>query len=216
VTVLNAFLAIVGLLVGLRVWPIVIHTLFWLSGLALAKHDTSGPSEAFTSKVTRVVLAAAGAWVCFFGGIAVLVSYMSAHPGAWVALFLGVTLASCFAVVNYLLTLRRLRTTATAVPDSRSVKPTRVRTFLKWASSSLVGHIALFQLLGALPMFILFVYLNYSEGTLTFSWGIWIAFVAGCFGLFMALFFWFTLSRWFVYLRRDTDAMRALLAKKRR
>jgi hypothetical protein len=63
-------------------------------------------------------------------------------------------------------------------------------------------------------MFTLFTYLNYTEGTLTFSWGIWIAFVAECFAIFMALFFWFTLSRWFVYLRRDTETMKTFMAKK--
>ena len=84
---------------------------------------------------------------------------------------------------------------------------------LKRVSSSLVGHVVFLQLFFALPMFILFVYLNYSEGTLTFSWGVWIAFVAVCGGLLMALFIWFTLSRWFVYLRRDTDTMKSLLGR---
>jgi len=63
-------------------------------------------------------------------------------------------------------------------------------------------------------MFIVFTYLNYTEGTLTFSWGLWIAFVAEISAIFMALLLWFTLSRWFVYERRDTDAIKTYLAKK--
>jgi hypothetical protein len=203
-------------LAGLRLWPIVIHTLFGLSGLATAKHDASGPSDAFKTKVTRTVFLAACVWFCFFSSIAVLLGYMATNPGGWVALFLGIALTSCLAVANYFLALRRLRTAGKTKADAGITKqPSKVRKFAKWASSSLVGHIVLFQICGALPMFILFMYLNYSEDTLTLSWAIWIAFVAECFGIFMALLMWFTLSRWSVYLRRDADAMKALLAKKR-
>jgi hypothetical protein len=153
-----------------------------------------------------------GGWALFFGCVAALMSRVPTHPGAWVALFVGVALSGCFAVANYHRALRRLHA-GTSASDAKSVS--KVRTFLKWCSSSLRGHIVLYQLLGAVPMFILFTYLNYTEGTLTFSWGIWIAFVAECFALFMALFQWFTLSRWFVYLRRDTERMKALLAKRK-
>jgi hypothetical protein len=210
---LYAFLALVGVLAGLRLWPILIHTLVWRSGLATATHDASSPSEEFKGRVTRLVLVAAGAWFCIFASVTFLVSYTRTYRGGWVALFSGVTFTSCFVVANYFLMLRRLQTASNAAPHSEHAKLGRVRVLLKRASSSLVGHIVLFQLFFALPMFILFVYLNYSEGTLTFSWGVWIAFVSVCGGLFMALFLWFTLSRWFVYLRRDTDAMRALLAR---
>jgi hypothetical protein len=211
VSLLSIFLAIVGVLAGLRLWPVLMHVLFWLTGLAKAKHDDTGQSEAFRRTVTRLLLAAGSAWFALFATIAVLLSQASGRPGIWVALFLGFALTPSVAIGGYFSALRRLKRKAQGLPDKPKGK---VRTFLKWCSSSLEGHIVLFQFLGALPMFILFTYLNYTEGTLTFSWGIWIAFVAECFGIFMALFFWFTLSRWSVYLRRDTEAMKALLAKR--
>jgi hypothetical protein len=210
---LYAFLAFVGVLAGLRLWPILIHTLAWRSGLATATHDASGPSEEFKGRVTRLVLVAAAAWFCVFASVTFLVSYSRTYRGGWVALFSGVTLTSSLVVANYFLRLRRLQTAANAAPHSQHAKLSRVRMLLKRVSSSLVGHVVFLQLFFALPMFVLFVYLNYSEGTLTFSWGVWIAFVAVCGGLLMALFIWFTLSRWFVYLRRDTDAMKSLLGR---
>jgi hypothetical protein len=212
VSLLSIFLAIVGVLAGLRLWPVLMHVLFWLTRLAKAKHDDTGPSDSFRRSVTRVVLAAGSAWFALFASMAVLLSQASVRAGLWGALFLGFALTPCVAIGHYFVALRRLKRKAQGLPDSPKGK---VRTFLKWCSSSLEGHIVLFQFFGAVPMFILFTYLNYTEGTLTFSWGIWIAFVAECFAIFMALFFWFTLSRWFVYLRRDTEAMKALLAKRR-
>jgi hypothetical protein len=211
VILLNICLAIVGVLAGLRLWPVFIHTVFWLTGLAKAKHAETGQSEAFKKRVTRVLLAAGCAWFAVSAGIALLLSQVSDRPGVWVSLVLGVALTPYIAVASYFSALRRAERKSQGLPDKPKGK---VRTFLKWCSSSLEGHIVLFQFLWALPMFILFTYLNYTEGTLTFSWGTWIAFVAECSAIFMALFAWFTLSRWFVYLRRDTEAMKALMAKK--
>jgi hypothetical protein len=212
VSLLSIFLAIIGVLAGLRLWPVLMHVLFWLTGLVKAKHDDTDPFDAVRRRVTRVLLAAGSAWFALFAGITVLLSQASARPGMWGALFLGLALTPCVAIGGYFAALRRLKRKARGLTDEPKGK---VRTFLKWCSSSLEGHIVLFQFFGALPMFILFTYLNYTEGTLTFSWGIWIAFVAECFGIFMALFLWFTLSRWFVYLGRDTEAMKALMAKRR-
>jgi hypothetical protein len=214
VILLAVSLAIIGLLLGLRFWPVVINIALAFSGAATAKHDASGPSDAFKTKVTRIVVIAGGAWFLLFSSIAVLVSRVMTSPAGWVAFFAGFAFTGCFAVANYALALRRLHQRAEGPAEGTSVRPiSKVRTFLKWCSKSLVGHIVLCQLMGALPMFILFTYLNYTEGTLTPSWGVWVAFVAECFGLFMAMFLWFGLSRWVVYLPRDTAAMKALLAK---
>lgn len=208
---LSISLAIVGVLAGLRLWPVLIHVSFWLTGLDQVKHGEAGPTEAFNRRVTRVALVAGCGWFALFAGLAVLLTQVSAHPGGWVAFVLGIALTPCLALAAHFSALRRIKRKALGLPD----KPIgKVRRFLKWCSSSLEGHIVLLQFLWAVPMFILFMHQNYTEGTLTLSWGLWIAFVTECSAIFMALLFWFTLSRWVVYLRRDTEAMKALLAKK--
>lgn len=92
----------------------------------------------------------------------------------------------------------------------------RPHRFKFWLSHTLTGFIVLFQLGYSLPMFMTFTYLNYSDGTLTLRWTVRIALIASISGIVVALIMWFTLFRWFVYLRRDTDAMRAWLASKGR
>lgn len=90
------------------------------------------------------------------------------------------------------------------------------RTFANWASHTLIGHVVLFELTTALPMAAIFIYFDYSDGTLSFGRvlyliAVWSAGIAAA-----AVIFWFTFSRWFVYLRRDTAAMKERLEKMRR
>lgn len=67
--------------------------------------------------------------------------------------------------------------------------------FLKWASTSLIGNIVLLELFAGMPLFIAFLYLNYSEGTLTMTWGLLIAVVSGLIGVAGGLFSWFTVAQ---------------------
>jgi hypothetical protein len=48
------------------------------------------------------------------------------------------------------------------------------QSFLAWASNCLTGHVALFQMTFALPMAVLFMGLDYAEGTLTPGWALWL------------------------------------------
>jgi hypothetical protein len=89
---------------------------------------------------------------------------------------------------------------------SLEIQPQR---FKFWLSHTLTGFIVLFQLGYSLPMFVTFTYLDYSDGTLTLGRTARIALIASISGIVVALIMWFTLFRWLVYLRRDTEAMRA-------
>lgn len=48
----------------------------------------------------------------------------------------------------------------------------RYSGYLKWASSSLRGHLTMLPLLFGVPMTLLGLHLNFVEGTLTFDWAI--------------------------------------------
>ena len=44
-------------------------------------------------------------------------------------------------------------------------------------------------------MCLLFLYLNYDEGTLDVQWGLWVVFVSAVSGVVVATLFWFTVVR---------------------
>ena len=91
--------------------------------------------------------------------------------------------------------------------------PADLTRFRFWASHTLVGTLVVYQLVASLPLFAVFTYLNYTNGALTVAWTVRTAVVCVLFGVFGALYMWFTFSRWLVYLHRDTTAMKARLAK---
>jgi len=66
---------------------------------------------------------------------------------------------------------------------------------IKKTTQSLTGHILLFQALWAVPMAILFIWLNYTEGALTVSWALWCVFVSMVGALAIAPLMWFTCTR---------------------
>jgi hypothetical protein len=63
-----------------------------------------------------------------------------------------------------------------------------------WASSSLRGHVVLFELFVALPNWVLLSMANYSEGTLSLNWSAHIAFYCLLGGASVAVLFWFTIT----------------------
>jgi hypothetical protein len=67
-------------------------------------------------------------------------------------------------------------------------------TFAKWASTSLIGHVVLFELTFSIPMSFLMIYLNYVEGTLTASWALWLFFVSALLGSVGAGAIWYTIT----------------------
>ena len=63
---------------------------------------------------------------------------------------------------------------------------------ISFAKSSLLGHIAFLQVVYAMPLFLLFAYLNYVRGELTLSWVLWMLLVSSASGLVVAVLFWYT------------------------
>ena len=67
------------------------------------------------------------------------------------------------------------------------------KSMLNRGYSSLLGNVILCELFFAVPMFVLFSWLNYSEDSLTPTWALWIALVCILLGALMALIFWYCL-----------------------
>ena len=68
-------------------------------------------------------------------------------------------------------------------------------SFLKWASTSLPGNIVLLEIFTGVPLFFAFLYLNYSEGTLTVMWAVLIAIVSGLAAAVIGVLGWFTVAQ---------------------
>jgi hypothetical protein len=66
--------------------------------------------------------------------------------------------------------------------------------FFKWSSSSLIGHLAIFQLLCALPLFIWSLATMKSEGTLTMGSVLRMALVCSTLVAVAAALFWYSVS----------------------
>lgn len=75
------------------------------------------------------------------------------------------------------------------------IKQGRFVNFLRWTVSTWFGCVVGLGTLVAVPMCALFLYLNYVEGSLDVSWGLWIAFVSAVGGIVWATLFWFTVLR---------------------
>lgn len=70
----------------------------------------------------------------------------------------------------------------------------QVAKFLKWASSSLIGHMVLFGVLCLGPGYLAFLVLIYSEGTLTVTWALYLALICGLMGVVGAIPVWYTIT----------------------
>jgi hypothetical protein len=66
--------------------------------------------------------------------------------------------------------------------------------FWQWAGTSLVGHLALYQMAFAVPIAATFLYLNYSDGTLTATWAVRIVVVSCVVGALVAASIWYTIT----------------------
>jgi hypothetical protein len=69
-----------------------------------------------------------------------------------------------------------------------------LRRFLIWSSTSMTGHVALFQFTFAIPFAVLFIGLNYAEGTLTIGWAAWIAAVSAACGIIGGIVIWVAIT----------------------
>lgn len=65
---------------------------------------------------------------------------------------------------------------------------------VKRASSSLTGHIALVEAVFSLPLFLYFLAKSYAHGTLTISWGVYLAVVGASLGVVGAAIVWYAVS----------------------
>jgi hypothetical protein len=65
---------------------------------------------------------------------------------------------------------------------------------LKRASSSLMGHVALFESFFSLPLSLIFLRINYLEGTLTPLWALRVILVSAVGGVIPALVLWYTVT----------------------
>lgn len=69
------------------------------------------------------------------------------------------------------------------------------KRFLKWARTSALGNVALFELIGLVPISLMYLGLFYSDGTLTLNWAIYTVFLCfACLAL-AALLYWYTVAR---------------------
>lgn len=65
---------------------------------------------------------------------------------------------------------------------------------LKRATSSLIGYIAVWEVIFALPLFLVFLFQSYSDGTLTVEWTIYLALLWAALGAAGGTFFWYLVS----------------------
>lgn len=75
--------------------------------------------------------------------------------------------------------------------------------FFKWASSSLLGHVALTELVFSLPLFLVFLDSNYEDGTLNLAWALYMALIWALLGVAGAALLWHTISLPLIKRRKD-------------
>jgi hypothetical protein len=80
---------------------------------------------------------------------------------------------------------------------------TPTKRLFKWGRASLVGTIVVFELFFSIPMSILGLLLNYTEGTLTFAWAIWVLYVGAVAGAVLAVVIRYTILLPYIKKRDD-------------
>ena len=69
-----------------------------------------------------------------------------------------------------------------------------MKTFLRWANSTLLGHGAYYGGLFALAESITGLYLNYIQHTLTATWATFVVLVCAIMGTVCAVLIWYTMD----------------------
>ena len=75
-------------------------------------------------------------------------------------------------------------------------------TFFRRTSRSFSGHLAWWQAFWGVPMAVLFLHMNYVEGTLTFGWGLWCVVVSCATAILVGTGFWFTAFKPLILAKR--------------
>jgi hypothetical protein len=79
----------------------------------------------------------------------------------------------------------------------------RTTNLLQWAAGTLLGHVVASAVGFSLPLCIVFLDLNYQEGTLNPAWALWIVSMTGLLGLVFAVLFWYSVTRPLIKRRND-------------
>ena len=67
--------------------------------------------------------------------------------------------------------------------------------FVVWARQSALGHVALSEVIGFVPLSLVFLGLDYSDGTLTLDWALYTIFMSFVCMSVGGLLCWFTLTK---------------------
>jgi uncharacterized membrane protein len=66
---------------------------------------------------------------------------------------------------------------------------------MKWAASSLKGHLTLWPIMFGIPLTLLGLHLNFIEGTLTFDWAAHVIGYCAIISLVAAIPFWYVFTQ---------------------
>ena len=80
-------------------------------------------------------------------------------------------------------------------PDRYSRRGDVAVNLFRWGSSSIAGHIVLWELVVSLPLLLSLGYEVYTEGDLTVHWAIWMTALCALAGLVLGLGFWSVVVR---------------------
>jgi hypothetical protein len=151
---LAIMLGLAGTGVGLFVWQQVVHWVLFASGLldGLARKDISA-----IPRVVRLAKQLGAAWVITFGGAAAYL-YLSAIPHTSFS-----SLLAGAAIVPILVLPRVIR----IARGERAAKSGRLRRLITKATQTLLGTIALVQVIWTPTMSAAFMYLSYVDGNLS-------------------------------------------------
>jgi hypothetical protein len=66
--------------------------------------------------------------------------------------------------------------------------------FFRWGSSSIIGHLVLFEVLAGIPLFLFALVTMYTQNTLTLGWALKIGLLCVVFVGIGAALFWYSIS----------------------
>ena len=151
---LTIMLGLLGIGVGLFVWQQVVHWALFASGLldGLARKDMS-----VIPKAVRLAKQLGAAWLISFGGASAYL-YLSAIPhNGFARLLAGAAIVPMFALPRVIGIAR----------GQRAANSGRLRKLTSKATRTLLGTMALMQVVWTPAMSAVFMYLSYKDGSLT-------------------------------------------------